>query len=203
MSNTDSKKRKRIVPALDNPIEAVRDVAASMAHDAASVPSDLAENAFRQIFGTPAKNGSGELNENQTLEFDEIEKRNEILSFQKQRQTIEKDVFSYQENEALKKEIESLLKELKLLANSTKELTKEIESAAMEEMPVNPGTYHVNFIEWLISMVKSLRERVEDSQTWLGVFTSKKKQKGYWSMFKKHGTSFGLSNERVVATQTG
>lgn len=203
MTATDNKKRKRIEPALDNPIETMRDLASNVASDAASIPSDLAENAFQQIFGTGQTSASGDLNANQDLEFKQLEKRNETLTYQKQRESVEQNVFSYQETVAIKKELEELLRELKLLAKSTQSLTQEVGMAAMEEMPVNPGKYHLNFIEWLIKMVKSLRESVQDSQTWLSVFTSKKKQKGYWQMFKKHGTSFGLSNERVVATQTG
>lgn len=203
MTAMDNKKRKRIEPALDNPIEAVRDLASNVASDAASIPSDLAENAFQQIFGSSQTPNSGDLTANQDLELNKIEKRNEILSYQKQRESIEQNVFSYKETVAIKSEMEELLKQLKLLAKSTESLTTEVAVAAMTEMPVNPGKYHVTFFEWLIKMIKSLRESVEDSRSWLSAFQSRKKQKGYWNMFKKHGTSFGLSNERVVATQTG
>jgi hypothetical protein len=44
---------------------------------------------------------------------------------------------------------------------------------------------------------------VEDSGAWLSAMSGKKGKKTYWSEFKKHGTSFGMSNERSVATQTG
>lgn len=203
MAATDDKKRKRIQPRLDNPIEAMRDLAADVVDDVSSVPSDLAENAFQQIFGSTSTSQSGDLTPNQDLELTRVEKANEIHAYQRQRESLEKNVFSYNESVAIKKEMEELLRQLKLLARSTESLTQEVAHAAMAEMPVNPGTYHVNFFEWLIKMIKSLRENVEDSRSWLAAFHSRKGQKQYWSMFKSHGTSFSLSNERVVATQAG
>ena len=50
----------------------------------------------------------------------------------------------------------------------------------------------------------SCREKkVEDSGAWLGKVQGKGAKKGYWGMFKQHGTTFGLSGERSVATQVG
>ena len=79
----------------------------------------------------------------------------------------------------------------------------EFKEVTMETVPAKPGVYHVNFFEWLFSLIKGIREKIEDSCVWLRAFQSKKSKRGYWAMFKKHGTSFGLSSERVVATQTG
>ena len=74
----------------------------------------------------------------------------------------------------------------------------------IDQPPAEVGTYHVNFYEWLLSVIKIAREKVEDSSVWLQAINTKKNKKmGYWGMFKKHGTTFGLSHERNVATQTG
>ena len=99
--------------------------------------------------------------------------------------------------------IDQIVVELKKLTTSSQELEIQFKEVSMEESPVEPGTYHLNFFEWVFSAIQKARERIEESQAWLSLFKSKKKQKGYWQMFKKHGTTFGLSNERVVATQTG
>ncbi|MEK7119300.1 MAG: DUF5660 family protein, partial [Patescibacteria group bacterium] len=69
--------------------------------------------------------------------------------------------------------------------------------------PVAPGVYHLNFFERLKSMLKILREQIEDSSSWLSLQNNRKKKKRYWGMYKKHGTSFGLSHERNLATQAG
>ena len=74
---------------------------------------------------------------------------------------------------------------------------------AVAEVPVDPGIYHVNFYEKLKAVLKTLREQIDDSRSWLTLHQSRKKKMGYWGMFKKHGTTFGLSNERSIATSAG
>lgn len=205
MAPTAKKKKKQEL--VDNPIEAVRELAGDLGQSARTdLISGMADSAFSQIFGSPSTSFN-ELKPNEEVPISSPSEqplaREEILSFQNQRQANERDVFSYQESIQLKQEIGELLRQIKLLAKSTSNLTQEVSLLAMEDMPVNPGRYHVNFLEWLVRLIKSLREKVEDSRTWLSVFHSKKKQKQYWSMFKKHGTSFGLSSERTIATQVG
>lgn len=102
----------------------------------------------------------------------------------------------------LKPQIEAIRAELKMLATSLKSLGQEVQKA-VSEVPVQPGIYHLNFMERLKSILKILREQIDDSRSWLALSTNRKKQKGYWGMFKKHGTSFGLSSERTIATQAG
>jgi hypothetical protein len=74
---------------------------------------------------------------------------------------------------------------------------------AITDVPVDAGVYHINFFERLRSMSVLLRQSVDDSRSWLSLSTSRKKQKGYWGKYKKHGTQFGLSADRTPATQTG
>lgn len=203
MAVNNKKKKKDL--AYDNPIEAVRDIAENFTSAARDdLVGGMADSAFQQIFGGGAK--AGDLNPNEEVLINNQKETGSIaetLAYQKQRESIEKNVFFYKEEVELKQQIEQLLKEIKLLIKSTNSLSAEVAAVAVEDAPVNPGKYHLNFFEYLIKMIKSLRERVDESQTWLRTFSSKKQQKKYWSMYKKHGTTFGLSNERVVATQTG
>mgnify|MGYP001592197026 FL=1 len=92
--------------------------------------------------------------------------------------------------------------ELKSLMASLKNLNKEVQNAVTQEV-VNPGVYHVNFYEQLRNFIKVLRQQIEDSGAWLASFNTRKKKMGYWGMYKKHGTTFGLSNERSLATSAG
>ena len=105
--------------------------------------------------------------------------------------------------QVLEMKIQEIIVELKRLTKSSKMLEVEFREATVEQRIVNPGKYHVSFFEWLLTVVKTARIKVEDSGAWLSMFASKKNKRQYWNMFKKHGTTFGLSNERVVATQTG
>ena len=120
-------------------------------------------------------------------------------------------VFSatHRENEqAVQHETKQLLEQLKqqvtLLERSEKALTAQITKIKVEQLPKKTGIYYLRFFEWLIGVVKQLRVKVEEGRAWLSTFTNRKKKKaGYWQMYKKHGTTFGLSNERNLSTQTG
>lgn len=106
-------------------------------------------------------------------------------------------------SQTLEVKIQQILTELNKMIAGSKELQTQFKEASVEIMPVNPGKYHVNFLEWLLATIKIARMKIEDSASWLSMFKSKKAKRGYWEMFKKYKTTFGLSNERVVATQTG
>ena len=105
--------------------------------------------------------------------------------------------------QVLNAKIAEIFTELKKITAASAEIAIEFKEVTVEQRIEQPGEYHVTFFQWMLSMVKAAREKIEDSGTWLNVMKSKKGQKNYWSMFKKHGTTFGLSNERVVATQAG
>ena len=80
----------------------------------------------------------------------------------------------------------------------------QITKIKVEQLPKKSGIYHIRFFEWLLGVVKQLRMKVEEGRAWLATFTNRKKKKmGYWNMYKKHGTTFGLSHERTLSTQTG
>lgn len=113
------------------------------------------------------------------------------------------EVNTREENREMRMKIQEVMIELKRLVDSSQILEIEFKDVATDQTPINPGKYHINFFEWLLAVIRTAREKVEDSGAWLATLGSKKKKRQYWSMFKKHGTTFGLSNERVVSTQTG
>ncbi len=120
-------------------------------------------------------------------------------------------VFSHsvrKEDQTVRHETQELLSQLKrqvtMLEKSEKALTSEISKIKVESLPDKTGIYYLRFFEWLIGIVKQLRLKVDEGRIWLQAFNQRSKKKaGYWKMYKKHGTSFGLSNERTLATQTG
>lgn len=123
----------------------------------------------------------------------------------------EKLIFSFQERKEeqdvtreTKYLIEKLKEQVTLLEKSEKALTSQITKIKVEQLPKKSGIYHIRFFEWLLGVVKQLRMKVEEGRAWLATFTNRKKKKmGYWNMYKKHGTTFGLSHERTLSTQTG
>jgi len=110
---------------------------------------------------------------------------------------------SHQEAQKMNNQIEQIKSELKSLIASSKMLQMEFAQISMEQTPENVGVYQANFFEWMLGLIRKAREDVETSEAWMNAQKGKHGKKGYWGMFKKHGTSFALSNERGVATQVG
>lgn len=208
MAGQPKQQKRTPVPQWDNPLEAIKslgsDVTQSFSDD---LVKGIASNIFEEFGLRPSQKLSGELSPSETLNLSELKKRKEP---EKQpAPAIEQlvraeNIVLVQEGQAVAQKIQEIQWELKKLIASSNELQVQFKEVLVESTPVNPGVYHLNFFEWILSLVKSLRAKVEDASVWLHAFQSKKaKRGGYWGMFKKHGTSFGLSGERVVATQTG
>ncbi len=211
-----------------NPIEAVRDIGASVVNSikedvAKGIIGDVLEQTLRwdKMLGTniaEREKGetSGDLIQGQEISLNkktadqkaekphEVKKprieagwdyTGEIIHSEKR--------ISQTENRELNTKVSEIIIELKKLAKSSKELEITFREITVEQKPVNPGKYHLNFFEWMLSTIRSARMKIEDSRSWASLFASKKAKKEYWSLFKRHGTSFGLSGERIVATQTG
>ncbi|PIQ69871.1 hypothetical protein COS55_01860 [Candidatus Shapirobacteria bacterium CG03_land_8_20_14_0_80_40_19] len=114
----------------------------------------------------------------------------------------ERIIFTRAEKET-QAQVQNLQTEIRKLAIATGDLTKEVQVAIMQE-EVNPGVYHVNFLQKLYLWVKSLTAQVKESSYCLSVFNKKsQKKKSYWNQFKKSGSSFSLHHDRAVATQAG
>ena len=108
-----------------------------------------------------------------------------------------------QKNQETQVQIKAIQEELKGLTGSVKNLDKEIDKA-IDQIPVKPGVYHVNFLEKIKQAIILLKKHVEDASTWLEAFNQKSaKRHAYWGQFKKSGTQFSQSSERYVATSVG
>lgn len=114
----------------------------------------------------------------------------------------------YRENEIVTVQIKELIKQIKqeIEALKSKEEAflsevKDIEKITIETMPEKVGIYHVGFLELVLSILRTLREKISDSGTWLAAMMSKKKKRG--SLFavrsKKLGTQYSLSQELQTA----
>lgn len=192
-----------------NPIEAVRDIAASTKK---SVIEDLGKGVVSDLWeqllnpnpkSEEKRHGDLKMGEELDLRAEKktvhveagIDYAREIVHSERKTEA--------RENYETKAKIQEILIEIKKLTNSSKELQAEFKDVAVEQIPQSAGKYHANFVEWVLSMIRSAQERVDNALSWTSAIKGKKNQKQYWSLFKKHGTSFGLSGERVVATQVG
>lgn len=214
MANAKQKKQAKHQFIDKNPVEAFKDLGAGVVNSFMSdVGKGMASDLWDQMLGTDRfsqKETSGDLTEGEELQLSRVEGQKEAPQLNIEpgidyrREVIHGETRIAQENtRELEIKIQEIIIELKKLTTSSKELQVQFKEIAVEQMPVEAGKYHLSFFEWVISQIRKARMRVENSSTWLALFKSKKNQRQYWAMFKKHGTTFGLSNERVVATQTG
>ena len=97
-------------------------------------------------------------------------------------------VYDAREKE-VKKEIESLRHELKMLVKDVAKFEKEVELAVMEEIasPGLTGKYYLNFFRNLRSFIMLLRQKVKSARTWATQFHAKQKKKSKGSAGLKIG----------------
>lgn len=120
-------------------------------------------------------------------------------------------VFNYQiyyEKELVKQQIKELVdqirKEIELIKRAGRTLDaeiKDIEKITIESLPARPGIYHIRFLEIILRILKTLREKISDSGTWLSAMVSRKKKRGslFLALSKKKGTQYSLSQELATS----
>lgn len=103
----------------------------------------------------------------------------------------------------MQRNIQQIKQELAGLVASSQELKLQFAEVGVDTGTPTVGKYQVHFLEWMLAVIRSARQKVEDSGAWLNTVKGKGGKKDYWGMFKQHGTTFGMSGERSVATQVG
>lgn len=215
MKKTKSKVKQYIDK---NPIEQLLGIGSGVASQTADIGKKVADlDNWDEILGLvdpkEKHKAKGDLQEGQELNLKDLKEKNPKANEEKAH--IEPGIdYSREivhvgeqavnrENKELEEQLREIMAEIKKLADTSKELQMQFKEVAVEQHAVKPGKYHKNFFEWLLSVIRAARMKVEDSGAWLAAMHSKKKSREYGSMAKKHGTTFTLSNERNVATQVG
>lgn len=184
----------------DSVIEQLRGVGGGVAD---SVKTDVIGGITSGIFNDLFAPKTDNLNSNQETVFQpEAEnyskpvvsefRKPEVVLFSAQDANLNREV------EMVRAELKKTILELKELNSAVLEVEKTVALA-----PVKAGRYHISFFARLRTILKLFRQQISESRVWLEASFSRKKKKGYWSMFKKHGTSFAMSNERALASQAG
>ncbi len=72
-----------------------------------------------------------------------------------------------------------------------------IENQALQSLPEKAGIYHVRFAELLLEMLRGLKAKMGEANTWMLAMMSKKKKRGsaFMANTKKKGTQYSLSQE--------
>lgn len=179
-----------------NPIETFKDLGSGIAKKTASDFKKIGTGIFDSFFGNQDANPASEnmgFGQNREKAPSQTRKEFSLFSYQE-----------YYEKEIVKKQIkeltEQIKKEIELLKRADKALldqVKDIENLTLESLPDKPGIYHVRFLEIVLKILHTLREKIGESRTWLAAMVTKKKKRG--SLFavnsKKKGTQYSLSQE--------
>lgn len=180
-------------------LESLRDLGSGVGKSVAKdVVGRVATDAFSSLFGQPT---GGDFKPPQPM-AEAYPERQPFRPALRRPEVYQPMIAVHREEAGIKEKLESVRMELKTLAGSIKKFNSQIERA-IEDIPVHPGIYHLNFLERLRGVIQILRQNIEDSGSWLALWIGRKKKKNYWGMYKKHGTTFGLSSERNVSTQAG
>jgi len=177
-----------------NTLETLSDFGKDTLQNSANAFGDIGSGIFDQLFGG----------------YDDEEVDNERYQPKKETKKsprIDKKEFvnlynfsKDQEVRMIKELIAQIKEEIKYIKRADKALLNEvrdIENITMQEMPENPGVYHIKFLEVVLGILRSLRAKVGESGTWMQALMSKKKKRGsaFAVRSKKQGTQYSLSQE--------
>ena len=109
----------------------------------------------------------------------------------------------HEETQQLKAQIEEIRIEIEKLKDASLEMEKVFIEVSSQETPEKPGKYHLNFYEWVFITIRNAREKMDEVNTLGAIVNTRKKEKQYMAMSKKHGTSFTQNSERALTRQTG
>lgn len=190
----------------DSFIESIRGIGSNVGD---SFKNDLLKPGAKDIFDSFSPFNFPSQNENQkNIESPyprDFGQESSLRNKLRQSETVKRDervIFTRKERET-QTQVKSLQDEIVKLAKATGEIAKEAQITAMN-VQASPGTYHLNFFERLIIIVRNLRSQIQDSSFWLASWNKKAQKKNtYWKSFKKSGSSFLLHHDRNVSTQAG
>lgn len=231
MANSSSSTQYRNRIASNNPIESgssFSDIPGSLVKNVTQNLSEAKDDLFSQLLGV----GKFEKTD-QPTENDEVKPYQKFTLYDSDRKAIKADTkpetpkverkpaiaaaidyhaeivqgserASRKENREIQMQIQEIMQELqRLISSSDKIIQMEYGSYQVSSAPKAVGTFHTNFLAWMLSVVRDARKKVEDAGAWLAVAKGKGNKRGYRQSSKSLGTSFTQSNERNVATQTG
>lgn len=152
-----------------------------------AIPQQEAKSPFSDAL---AKTGGNFTDLSNNISPDFLAQQQQELLKQKQREALRKRLhdkinpvdttalFDARERE-VKKQIDRLREDLKLLSKDISKFEKEVEMTLLSEVvdPGQQGTYFINFFHQLRSLIMLLRQKVKSASTWLKASKGKQKKK--------------------------
>ena len=196
----DQKKKQTQNLAKQNVVESLK-----------GIGNQASKDFFDQLLGlrTFPKNASGELSAGETLSMNEalggkVEENKKLRAQILLERNLAADEARLSEEKIgkLRVQLQALISEIAKIAVGTQSLAKEVNIAVLQ-VPVEPGIYHINFFEKLLSFAQSFRNKIEEAAVWLGATNKLAEKKNYWSTYKKKGSSFLLAPDHYLQRSAG
>lgn len=197
---TDPKKKNQSAIRRQNVLESLKDIG-----------TGASDEFFKQLLNTgkPLEKRSGDLSAGESLTISEVisgkaeeNKKLKAQLFLERNLASEEKKVSQERINTLRVQLQALISEIAKLSVSTQDLAKETAVATMQ-IPANPGIYHINFFEKLLSFMQSFRKKIEEASIWLGASNKRAEKKNYWAMYKKKGSSFLLAPDHYLQRSAG
>ncbi len=211
-SGNKNKNQKKI--RSQNVLEALKDIGQGTSQ---SLKNDLLQGTskdfLRQLLGTQfepkPRKISGDIRPGESMEMDkaysgqheQLIKEKRQLSYLNKLKDEEVKMVSERSNE-LKTKLNALQQELVVLAQSTGKLAEQTQVAVMSA-PIEPGVYHLNFLQNIIDFIKSFRKQINGAEMWMQSTNKRAQKKNFWGKYKTHGSKFLLSADHYLTRSAG
>jgi len=194
--NSSNKQKTVTSNQVKNPLETLREMSGETVKSAASGFTDMSSGFFDQFLGsgynetTPQKE-TPQANKERAPFFAPRREFKTIWSMQQEKET-----------RTIKELLVEVKREVKMIQKADSSLmteVKDIDKLTIEMTQTRTGIYDIRFLEVVISILKTVRAKIAESQTWLSTFRGKESKKGFRSLSKKKGTKFSMSQELNAA----
>lgn len=212
MNQTGSNSKTKQQKALQNKkvMEQLGELSSEAVNTAVSETKNITQEAINQLLGRKLQEKkSGEIKPGESLYLNqELAKKTQENKILEQRLFAEHNLVKEIQAESQKKlnilrvKLQALMSEAAKIVASAGNLSEQTR-ATITDAPVNPGEYHIAFVQNLIDYIQTFRHKIDDAVAWMAESNKRSQKKNYWAKYKKHGASFLLSSESYNARSAG
>ena len=212
MSAQQATKAKKHNPNLleKNPLETIADLGSSSVKNTARELGGIASGVFDQFMGD-----ADYIDYEQDLQFNHSEKTtnrpkgDRPLGEKKETKPVFR-FHEHHENHTVKQEIveiqqliQQVKQEIKMIKQQNQSMlaeVKDVEKLTLSSSRESTKPYDASFLEVILSLLKTIRLKIGESNTWLQAMVSKRKKRGsaFAVRTKSMGTQYSLSQELQV-----
>jgi hypothetical protein len=187
-----------------SPVETFKGMGSSVASNVANTVLDIGKGIGGDLFDAivgAKRDFEAASNEQKTPSKEE-----NFTNFQ--RKVEFKTLYNFQQEQEIRtikeltKKIHEEIMALKRANTIFTESLKDVEKVTLSSADFRAGIYHVRFLELVLELLKSVREKVSESSVWLSTVNGRKRKKGFGHLSKSNGSSYSQSDEHKVTRNT-